>query len=149
MSTAQICPLVSSALGSLIAEISAQASAMASAALTINPGGLTAMAALAASIIASLEAAIAAGVTAPTVSLQLEAALVLKLKLDLLLELQSQMAAGGIHVLAYDGRADDMGAEVSSAVADLPGVQPSDHAYSLVLAATTPAAIDALRTAFL
>lgn len=147
-STAQLVPFATAALDKAILELEAQIEAMASASLTINPGGLYAALSLAVSLVAALETAIAAGVVAPSVTLSLEVLAAFKLELEALLALRSVLLAGGIHALAYEGRVDDLGPELTQAV-ELPGVQPSDGAYALTLVATTPGAIEALRRVFL
>jgi hypothetical protein len=148
-STAQLVPVAASALSGVIAELQTQVTALASAAISFNPGGFAAQAALAASILAAIEAAVAAGVTSPTVSLQDEALLALNVKLTALLAFQTIMLRGGIQVLRYDGRADDFAPELENAMADLPGAQPSDDTHALVLVATTSEAAAALAAAFL
>lgn len=149
LSTAQIVPVAASSLSAVIADLEAQITALVTATATVDFGGIEGLITLAGAIAAALEAAIAAGVTAPTVSFQATAVIDLKAKLEILVRLQNQMLAGGIHALRYSGRADDLGPEIASAVRTLPGVQPSDRADAIVLVATTPAAIAALAASFL
>jgi hypothetical protein len=148
-STAEIVPIVADSLAGLIAEFQAQLTALLSIAISIDPGGFALQASLVASIAAAIEAAIAAGVVFPSVSLQAEAVLSLKLKLDILLEFQRVLLQGGIQVLRYEGRADDFGGELAGAMQSLPGAQPSDATQALVLVATTSEAAAAIAAAFL
>lgn len=148
LSTAQIVPIAATSLGAAIADLETQVTALVTASASVDLGGIVGMIALATSIIAALEAALLAGVQAPVVSFQAGAVLELQAKLSLLLELQSAMAAGGIHALRYSGRADDFSGELAGAVRTLPGVQPSDRADAIALVATTPAAIAALAASF-
>lgn len=145
LSTAQLIPLASTALNAAVLELQAQVTALATASAAVDFGGITGQIALAGQIIAALQAALAAGVTPPVVSFQASGILALEVKLEALLALQSLMAAGGIHALKYNGRADDFAPELGSTVSGLPGVQPSDTADAVALIATTPAAIQALR----
>lgn len=148
LSTAQLVPTAAASLSAAVLELQAQVTALFEASATVNPGGLAGYVTLAGSIIGALEAAIAAGVTPPTISFQASGIFELQVKLEALLALQNLMTAGGIHALAYRGRADDFASELGSAVAGLPGVQPSDGADAIALLATTPAAIEALRAVF-
>lgn len=148
LSTAQLVPTAAASLSAAVLELRAQVTALLEASATVSPGGLAATIALGGTIIAALEAAVTAGVTPPSISFQASGIFELQVKLEALLALQNLMAAGGIHALAYRGRADDFASELAGAVAGLPGVQPSDGADAIALIATTPAAIEALRAVF-
>jgi hypothetical protein len=150
LSTAQLAPGIGIPLATLIGELQAQVAALAEASLSIDLGSLSFAAQIEAllDLVAKLQASLALGLEPPSVSFSAQIQLDLQAKLALLLELQSALGAAGIHAIRYAGRADDMGSEVSDAVSGLPGVQASDACAGLVLLATAPAAIEALRKVF-
>lgn len=135
-------------LAAAIAELQTQVTALASASVQIQPGGMAAMIQAAAQIVAALQAAAAAGVTPPSVSFQGSALIALQARLEALLQLQAAASAAGLHAFTYQGRADDFGPELGAGLEGALGVQGSDATAGLVLAATAPAAVQTLKTLF-
>lgn len=152
VSTAEIAPGLGLPLITLIGELQAQLAALAELSLTVDLGSISLAAQIEVllDLVAKLQAAIALGLDfqLPSIDFSANLQIDLQLKLKLLLDLQFALSAAGIHAFRYDGRADSMAAEVGAAVDGLPGVQPSDAAHGIVLLATVPEAVEALRKIF-
>lgn len=102
-------------------------------------------------LVASIQAQIALGIELPSISLQLSAAFALvaslQLQLDLLLTFKVALGTAGVHAYAFEGQANQMGGEITAALAGgfpVPGATGTDHTNALVLATTVPAAWAAL-----
>jgi hypothetical protein len=144
-------PVVAGMQVALLADLQAQLAGQAAliAAIGLNPGSFTIAASLdfAIALVTAIEAQIALGIELPSISVQLAAAVAaaaaLQVQVDALLALE--FGTAGVHLYAFDGAANQLGGELSTALAGgFPGGAPTDHTNALVLATTVPAAWAAL-----
>lgn len=108
---------------------------------------------LAAQITASLNAALALGITPPSINAQLSIVLdviaLLKIELQIFLDLFALLANAGVHVYTYTGQVNAFGGEMSTALAGgFPGGAPTDLAGILVLGSSVGATLSAMGTIF-
>jgi hypothetical protein len=140
-------PLLGSSLDALIGELQVQVTALLSAGVTLDLGGIDAQIELATSLLSALQAALTLGVRAPTVTFQLDAVLDLQARLRALTALRSQLNVG-LHAYAFHGRARDFGPELAGAITGTPGVAPSDIAAGVALMGNAPGALAVLGSLF-
>jgi hypothetical protein len=124
------------------------------------PVSFTAQLALAQATLTGIQAGIAAGLTPPDISAQIAAvaALIAELlaavtsinaQLTVLTDLQSLMAAAGVHVYAFAGQVNAAGGEIATELSGgLPGGGPTDAASALLLITTTGATWTAMQSFF-
>jgi len=115
---------------------------------------------LAQQMVTSVGLAISLGLPVPSILLQIAAieALILALlatieaingQLDILVDIQTQLATSGLHAYAYAGTVGALGGEVTGALASgLPGGSSGDAAHALVFVTTTPATWSAMSLVF-
>jgi hypothetical protein len=115
---------------------------------------LTAQIELAEKILASLQAALVLGLKAPSIGVQIQAVadltIALQLQLRLILDLLKLFGAQGVWVWHYNGRADQLGAAMTTALATgLPaGGGPAEVIDALVLATNVITTWDAMSAIF-
>jgi hypothetical protein len=141
-------PGVNGALLAAMADLNARLAALIAFQATVSLD-LTAQINLAATISAALSAAL----QPPSLSVQINlvTALIaqLQLQLQVIVDLFSLFANGGLHVYAYTGRADGLGPKVTTALtAGLPGGAAGDFTTALVLATTVGATAGAMPLVF-
>jgi hypothetical protein len=130
------------------------------AAFSPSPVSFTASLALAQSIVESISKAIALGIVPPSMASQIAqvSALVSELlanvqtingHLEVITDFQSLLTAAGVHVYAFDGEVDDLGAELAAALAGgVPGGTPTQHSNALVMVTTLAATWSAMAQIF-
>jgi hypothetical protein len=128
------------------------------AAMTITPPSLAANVTACAAVLASLQAKLALGLPGIALDVSALATLLASIEGDLgsiqaavsfSAELAALLGTAGVHLWAYTGRADSLGAPLTAALAGGPpgGGSPSDAMAAIVCAATAPvpkAALNAL-----
>lgn len=138
-----------------------QARLTALAAFSPAPINFATQLTLAQSIVTSIQAGITAGLPVPDISAQIAAisALIAELlatvtvingQLDIVLTFQGLLAAAGVHVYAYSGRADQLGPELDTELAGgVPGGGGGSEACNaLALITTVGATWDAMGEVF-
>jgi hypothetical protein len=115
---------------------------------------------LAQQTVASIQLGISLGIPAPSIASQIAqiAALIADLlatatavqaQLQIITDLQTLFATGGVHAYAYAGDANDLGPEFTAELAGgLPGGGPTDDISALVLATGDSATWDAMGVVF-
>lgn len=96
--------------------------------LGVQPPSLAVQLANIASLVAGLQASIAS----------------LNTQLQLIQQVQSVLAMAGLHLVAFDGRADALGSEVGGVLGGVSGVAPGDIMHAVLMATTSPAVFQAL-----
>ena len=145
-----VLPLVTAAMAPAIANVEAEVAALAN--FSVTPPSLELDLAVSAQVTAGLALNLSLGVSPPTLDAQLAVVLAalatLKIELDLLNGLKSTLGASA-HLYEYEGTVGDFGGELDAELASgLPGGTALDVAFGVVLVATAPAAISALKSLF-
>lgn len=146
-------PGIGGALFAAKASLEAQIAALVNFQATVSLSFAAQLAVLAQAQ-ASLEAAIALGLQPPSLDVQIQitaaVALALQLQLQVILDLFNLLANAGVHAYAYDGRADGLGPQLTTALTTgLPGgAGAAEHTNALVLATTVGATWTAMQAIF-
>jgi hypothetical protein len=101
-------------------------------------------------MIQAVEASIALGLPSPSVAVQVAkiGELIAGLRgqiaavsahLELITRLRAAFGAAGVHLIAFDGQAGAMAAELGAELGSAPGLAPGDDAHAVLLATTVPA----------
>jgi hypothetical protein len=151
---------VAGAAGINLALPDIQARIAALASFAPLPPSLTADLVTANQILASIQAAITIGITPPSLSAQIAivagivadlsaAVLSIDAQLSLILGFQSLLATAGVHGYTYAGRADQLGADFTTALASgFPGGAGADATNAILLATTIGATWTAMGGVF-
>lgn len=146
-------PGVLDALVAAIGDIQGRITALASFVPSLVPPSLTADIGVATSIIANLTASIAVGITPPSIDLQVAimagVMAALQIQLQVILDLFN-LFDFGIHVWHYNGRADTLGADMTTELAaGMPGgAGPAENIDALVLATNVAQSWAAMQAIF-
>lgn len=145
-------PAVVTALGIALADVSERYAALQLAIPLPVPPDFNL--GLATSILAGIQANISIGIVPPSIDLQISLfiALIAELAatLGIVVNLQNLLASAGVHVYVYDGRADTLGGDLTTALsAGFPGGSGgAQHTNAIVLATTVGATWSAMSAVF-
>lgn len=143
-------PPLGTPLVSLTADLDAEVAALAN--FTVTPPSIKPDLEVAAELTAGLTLSASLGVTPPSIEVQLEATLALLAELEaelaLLQNLMGLLAASA-HLYLVETTVGNIGTELDTELASgLPGGSGSDAGFAVVLVATAPAAVTALKSLF-